>query len=99
MTDNFEAGPFWEGKTGFAPGVPEKEDAGPMLRYQALLGRVYMLQTWPNGSSARGEIPLAQLEALAGGPVKEGWYNALGEWLGVSVGPLEVPQAPPRMRG
>jgi hypothetical protein len=81
----FEAGEHWEGKTSFAPGVPTDPDAIPVLRYQALMGKVFVLQRWRNGSTARGEIALAELEKLVGGGVKEGWYNALGEYLGASI--------------
>ena len=76
--------PYWEGKVSFAPGVPEDRALIPRLRYQALLGNVYTLMQWQDGSTARGEVPLAELEALVGGPVKEGWYNALGNYLGTS---------------
>jgi hypothetical protein len=95
--DGFEAGPYWEGKTSFAPGL--SDDNAPTLRYQALHGRVYTLQAWPDGSTARGEVELAHLEALAGGPVKEGWYSALGEWVGASPGPLVRPEPEPTMGG
>ncbi len=84
MADDFEAGPDWESKTDFAPGVPDDPEAIPVLRYQALLGNVYTLQQWKDGSTARGEVPLATLEALIGGPAKEGWYDALGKYLGSS---------------
>lgn len=81
MSDAFEAGPGWEDKTSFAPGVPEGEV--PVLRYQVLAGRVFTLKRWPDGSTARGEVDLAHLEALSGGPVtREGWYDALGGYAG-----------------
>lgn len=86
MTDEFEAGPYWEEKTAFAPGVPEDPDAIPTLVYQVLFGRVYTRLTWKNGSVSRGEVELADLENLAGKPItKEGWYNALGEYLGAEL--------------
>jgi hypothetical protein len=81
--DEFEPGPDWEDKTSFAPGVPDDPDAVPELLYQVLLGRVYTLTRWRDGSTARGEVSLADLEAVAGGTVsKEGWYDALGKYLG-----------------
>lgn len=86
MADEFEAGPEWEGKMDFAPGVPEDPDAAPDLFYQVLLGRVYTLTRWRDGSTGRGEVQLADLEALAGGPItREGWYDALGKYLGAEL--------------
>lgn len=81
--NEFEPGPDWEDKTSFAPGVPDDPDAVPELLYQALLGRVYTLTRWKDGSTARGEVALADLEAVAGGSItREGWYDALGKYLG-----------------
>ncbi|UGL62850.1 hypothetical protein [Xanthomonas phage MET13-T1] len=86
MADEFEAGPEWEGKMDFAPGVPEDPDATPELFYQVLLGRVYTLTRWRDGSTGRGEVQRADLEALAGGPItREGWYDALGKYLGAEL--------------
>ncbi|UGL62726.1 hypothetical protein [Xanthomonas phage FMYAK-P1] len=86
MADEFEAGPEWEGKMDFAPGVPEDPDAVPELFYQVLLGRVYTLTRWKDGSTGRGEVQLADLEALAGGPItREGWYDALGKYQGTEL--------------
>lgn len=82
----FEPGPDWEDKTSFAPGVPDDPDAVPELLYQVLLGRVYTLTRWKDGSAARGEVQLADLEALVGGPVpREGWYDAAGAYLGADA--------------
>lgn len=79
----FQPGPDWEDKVSFAPGVPDDPDAVPELLYQVLLGRVYTLTRWTDGSTARGEVPLADLEAVAGKPVtREGWYDALGAYVG-----------------
>lgn len=84
--DVFEAGPGWEEKTSFAPGVPLDQDAIPEVLFQVLLGRVYTLTRWKDGSTVRGEIPLAELEALAGKPVtREGWYDVLGRYLGAEL--------------
>ncbi|CAA2409784.1 hypothetical protein JTY56_gp12 [Xanthomonas phage Bosa] len=86
MADPLEAGPEWEGKMSFAPGVPEDPDAIPELFYQVLLGRVYTLTRWKDGSTARGEVQLADLEAVAGGTItREGWYDALGTYLGAEL--------------
>lgn len=83
MPDPFEPGPEWEGKTDFAPGVPDDQDAIPELFYQVLLGRVYTLTRWKDGSTARGEVTLQELEQLADAAItKEGWYDALVKYLG-----------------
>ncbi len=82
----FTPGPDWEDKMSFAPGVPDDLDSIPERLYQALLGRVYTLTRWKDGSTARGEIPLADLESVAGKPiVKEGWYDALGKYIGAEL--------------
>lgn len=82
----FEPGPDWEDKTSFAPGVPDDPDAVPELLYQVLLGRVYTLTRWKDGSTVRGEVALADLEGVAGGPVtREGWYDALGKYIGAEL--------------
>ena len=96
MSD-FEPGPNWDDKTDFAPGVPLDLTTLPTLRYQALLGNVYTLTQWPDGSTARGEVPLAQLEALAKGPVKEGWYDAWGAYLGASQFAVEEDTPGPQL--
>lgn len=78
-----EAPQDWEGKWDFAPGVPDDPSAVPELFYQVLLGRVYALTRWRDGSTARGEVALADLEAVFGLHVrKEGWYASSGEYLG-----------------
>lgn len=80
---SFEPGPDWADKTSFAPGVPDDQDAVPELLYQVLLGRVFTLTRWRDGSTARGEVPLTDLEAVAGSTVtREGWYDALGKYVG-----------------
>jgi hypothetical protein len=83
--EDFEPGPGWAEKTGFAPGVPEDDVAIPVVRYQALMGNVYTLVRWQDGSTVRGEVPLAELVALVSGPVREGWYDAAGAYLGASI--------------
>lgn len=83
---SFEPGPDWEDKMSFAPGVPEDPDATPELLYQALLGRVFTLTRWRDGSTARGEVSLAELESVAGSVVsREGWYDALGRYIGAEL--------------
>lgn len=80
---SFEPGPDWGDKTSFAPGVPDDLGAVPELLYQVLLGRVFTLTRWRDGSTARGEVQLADLEAVAGSAVaREGWYDALGKYIG-----------------
>lgn len=82
----FEPGPDWDDKTSFAPGVPDDPDAVPELLYQVLLGRVFTLTRWRDGSTARGEVELADLESVAGSAVaREGWYDALGAYLGLEL--------------
>jgi hypothetical protein len=72
-------------KYDWAPGVPLDTSNLPRLFYQALLGRVFTLQRWPDGSTARGEVSLAELEALVGGTVREGWYDAAGIYRGAYI--------------
>lgn len=81
-------GPEWAEKTGFVVGLPEDPEAIPTTRYQSLLGRVYVTKRWRDGSVARGELALADLESLVGGPVREGWYDETGGYLG-AVLPLD----------
>lgn len=84
--NEFEPGPDWEDKTSFAPGVSDDPDAIPELNYQVLLGRVYTLTRWKDGSTVRGEVTLQDLEAVAGSAVtKEGWYDALGAFVGAEL--------------
>lgn len=67
----------------WAPGQPASWDEAPTLIYQVLAGRVFTLKTWPDGSSARGEVTLEVLEDLTGEKItREGFYNALGEFQG-----------------
>jgi hypothetical protein len=80
--------PGWAEKTAFVVGLPEDPDAIPTMRYQSLLGRVYVTKRWRDGSVARGEVTLADLEALVGGPVREGWYDEMGSYLG-AMPPLD----------
>lgn len=83
---DFEPGPDWEAKTDFAPGVPEDPAVIPDLYYQVLLGRVYTIKIHPDESVSHGEIPPAELEALAGKTiVKEGWYDFAARYLGASL--------------
>lgn len=86
MADEFEPGPNWEEKTAFAPGVSDDPDAIPAVQYQVLLGRVYSRVIWKDGSTAHGELELADLEALAGKPItKEGWYDVAGNYIGAEL--------------
>jgi hypothetical protein len=72
----------WLEKTGYAIGVPDDPDAIPRVRYQLLQGRVYTLTTWRDGSTIRGETDIETLAALVGSTPQEGWYDALGKYLG-----------------
>lgn len=78
--------PSWEGKTDFPPGWPVDPSALPELLYQALGGRVFTLLRFPDESVSRGEVALADLESVVGGPVtREGWYSASGTYLGAQL--------------
>lgn len=83
--DEFPDTESWQGKTDFLVGMPEDLDNLPRTYYQALLGNVYTLTRWPDGSTARGEVPLGVLEALIGEGVREGWYDVVGTFLGASL--------------
>ncbi len=79
----FEPSEEWEGKVSFAPGVSDDPAARPELWYQVLAGQVFTLMRWADGSTARGQVDLATLEDVAGGPItREGWYDALGTYAG-----------------
>ena len=65
-----------------APGFPSDDAAIPEVLYQVLEGKVYLLQSWKDGSSLRGELKLEDLENLVGSPPKAGWYDAAGKYLG-----------------
>lgn len=67
----------------FIPGMPEDLSELPELLFQVILGRVYVLNRWPNESTTRGELTLEELETRFGSRVtKEGWYSASGVYLG-----------------
>ncbi len=55
---SFEPGPDWEDKTSFAPGVPDDPDAVPELLYQVLLGKVFTLTRWRDGSTHGARLHL-----------------------------------------
>lgn len=70
----------------YAPGMPDDPSLLPELLFQVVLGRAYSLRRWPNESTARGELPLADLEARFGAPLaREGWYSATGAYLGAQL--------------
>lgn len=74
-------------KYAFAPGVPTDPAAIPTVRFQVLGGRVYTLEVWKDGSTVRGEMPLADLSHRFGRKVEqEGWYDVLGTYLGDDAG-------------
>lgn len=69
----------------FIPGMPDDLSSLPELLFQVILGKVYSVSRWPNESTTRGEMTLAELEARFGEPVlKEGWYSASGNYLGAN---------------
>lgn len=84
-----------EDRMDFAPGVPTDPSAIPQLRYQLLNGQVFTLTVWPSGSTARGSVPVGELQDRVGSSeLEEGWYDALGEYLGDDPG-LTPPPAEP----
>lgn len=73
----------WKEKTDFIPGFVPGETDIPELRYQVLSGNVYTLQVWRDGSTARGQMTLDELEGQLGKRVtKQGWYDHAGTYLG-----------------
>jgi hypothetical protein len=84
----FEPGPYWEGKTDFAPGLPDDPASIPVTRYQVLglLQTVFTVRTLGDGSTTRGQLPLDSFEQMIGKKAsRSGWYNALGDYLGDSL--------------
>lgn len=76
-------GSNWEGKTNWFPGLPDDLSQLPKLTYQVLAGRVSFIKRWPDGSVAHGEVSLQALRNLHGaGELPDGFYNALGDYLG-----------------
>lgn len=76
----------WAEKTDFLPGL-DLDQPAPQLRYQLLEGRVFTLQRFPSGATARGEIELGQLAAQIGRePREDGWYAPDGSFLGDDAG-------------
>lgn len=70
----------------FVPGMPEDPALLPDLFFQVLLGKAYSLKRWPNESTSRGVLELAELEERFGAPItREGWYSATGEYLGAQL--------------
>ena len=66
-----------------AIGMPSDPDSIPEVRYQVLGDKVFLLQSWRNGSTVRGEVETQTLANLMGGAIpQEGWYDAAGTYLG-----------------
>jgi hypothetical protein len=84
-TDDNDFSPGLMGKMDFLVGVPDDPAEVPRTYYQALMGTVYTLTRWQDGSTVRGEVPLSHLEGLAGKGIKEGWYSASGGFLGAFI--------------
>lgn len=79
-----------EAKMDFAIGLTDETEI-PETRFQVLHGRVYTLQRWGSGSSARGETTLDELERVLGFKVtKDGWYDHEGRYLANDPG-LDAP--------
>lgn len=73
-------------KFGFVPGLTPDTDI-PVCRYQVLHTKVFILQTWASGSTARGEMTIDELSKQFGKKIfKEGWYDAHGNFLGNDPG-------------
>lgn len=73
-------------KFGFVPGLTDDTEI-PECRYQVLHTKVYILQAWPSGETARGEMTIDELSKQFGKPItKEGWYDVHGEFLGNDPG-------------
>lgn len=63
--------------------LPVDESTLPDTKYFVVGGKVFSSKRWKDGSIARGEITLQQLEGLAGSPIsKEGFYDFDGTYLG-----------------
>lgn len=77
MDDDFVS-EHWRRKTDALVGIVEPF---PTLRFQVLLGRVYVLQKWDNGSAAHLETETSHLEKLHGSKIQDGWYDANGVYL------------------
>lgn len=84
MEDNRPLPPEDDDRFMGAIGLPVDLSELPTTRYLLAYGRVWTTTTWPDESTARGEVPLQQLQDLAGEDVKlrEGWYDATGAYLG-----------------
>jgi len=78
--------------------MPDDPSLLPTALYQVLDGRVHVLTTYLDGSTARGEVPLAQLEGLLNGAV-DGWYNVAKRYLGERLPHRSPRSAVPCMRG
>lgn len=79
----------WVEKTAYAPGVPDDPKLIPTLRYLKQGDRVYTLQKWRDGATVRGEVKVDALNDLRqeeGEATEDGWYNALGIFLGDDPG-------------
>ncbi len=76
----------WAEKTDFLVGADLSQPA-PVMRYQLLQGRIFTLQLFPDGSTARGEVGREEFEAYTSRPLgDEGWYDPFGEFLGDDPG-------------
>lgn len=84
-----------EDRMDFAPGVPTDLSAIPTVRFQYLANQVFTLTVWQSGSTARGQIPVKELQDRVGQTeLQEGWYSALGEFLGDDPQLPEPPEDP-----
>ena len=87
MEDNRPTPPEDDDRFMGAIGLPDDLSELPTTRYLLAYGRVWTTTTWPDESTARGEVPLQQLQDLVGpgSAMKEGWYDATGKYLGMEV--------------
>ncbi len=75
----------WEGKTALPVGI-NLDGPLPTLTYFVMGQNVYTRLAWPDGTTTRGVIPRADLEERFGtSGLKDGFYNALGDYLGETL--------------
>lgn len=85
MADD-ETSERWAEKTDSLIGCDLSQPA-PVMRYQLLQGRIYTLQLFPDGSTARGEVEREEFERFTSRSLgDDGWYDPFGEYLGDNPG-------------
>ena len=81
-----EAAERWRQKTEFPIGV-DLTGPIPVARFQLIGGTVYVRRTARDGTVTRGTITPEDLQRRLepGQELKEGWYDALGTYLGETI--------------